>query len=318
MSETPSLSEIETAARALAKVLPRTPCVRSKTTGIEWKPISLKLETFQPVGSFKIRGILHCVAAMTDAERQRGLLTVSAGNTAQALAWAGRHFGVRAESVMPETAPSNKIEAVHRLGGTTRLMPMHEVFRFMKEELWTDEPSAFVHPWTDTDVACGHGSLGLEILTDVPDVDSVYVPVGGGGLLAGVGAALKASRPEVRVVAVEPEGCPSFTRSLAAGHPVEVDCNTICDGVAVPYTTEQMFPILRELCDETMLVSEVNVRSAVRRLALEDKVVAEPAGALALAAALEDAPERRGHAVCIVTGGSIDGGQLADILRGVS
>lgn len=215
---------------------------------------------------------------------------------------------------MPETAPQTKIDAVRAYGGEPVLVPTAEVFRYLKEAGWESEPYAFIHPWTNPDVMTGHASLGLEILEDLDGVDSVFVPVGGGGLLAGVGSAVKAIRPEVRVVAVEPEGCPAFHESLKAGRPVEVGCDTVCDGVAVPYVTEAMFPLLEEIADGTRLVSELDVKGMVRRLALDQKIVAEASGALAAVAALQTDPSERGRSVAIVTGGSIDANKLAAIL----
>jgi threonine dehydratase len=281
------------------------------------RDLHLKLETFQPVGSFKLRGVFNAVAALPEEERRRGVLTVSAGNTAQALAWSARHFGIRASSLMPGTAPMAKVEAVRAYGGVPVLVPVAEVFRYLREEGWRSAPERFIHPWTDQEVMTGHGTLGLEILKDLRGVETVLVPVGGGGLLAGVGSALRAAKPSVRVIAVEPEGCPAFHRSLEAGRPMEVDCRTIADGVAVPYITQEMFPLLRELASSVVLVSEDELRSAVKRLALWHKVVAEPSGALALAAALrvpENERNQWGKTVALVTGGSIDPLKLAGIL----
>lgn len=315
----PALAEIEHAARTLDGVAVRSPLVplHGDAGGPAQPPTLLKVETHQRVGSFKIRGVFNAVANMSDAHRRRGISTVSAGNTAQALAWTGRHFHVTARSVMPDDAPAGKIEAVVRLGGEPVLVPRVEVFRYMKEQGWRDEPYAFVHPWTDRDVMIGHGTMGMEILADCPDVQTVYVPVGGGGLIGGVGSAIKTLKPAVRLVAVEPAGCPSLDASLRAGRPATVECDTICDGVAVPYITDEMFPLLRDLVDETALVTDDEVRIAVRRLALDEKIVAEPSGALAVAAALATPAAERGTTVCIVTGGSIDAVKLVEILAGV-
>jgi threonine dehydratase len=311
----PSLEEIREARERIGAVVRHTPLVPAHE-GFRAEEVYLKLETFQPVGSFKLRGVFNAVASLTGAERRRGVSTVSAGNTAQALAWSARYFGVTARSLMPATAPSTKIEAVRAYGGEPVLVPTPEIFRYLKEAGWEKEPFAFIHPWTNRNVMKGHGSLGLEILEDLPGVDTVLVPVGGGGLMAGVGSALRRANPGVRIVAVEPEGCPALFRSLEADRPMEVECRTICDGVAVPYITEEMFPLLRELTAEVRLVSEANVSAAVRNLALANKIVAEPSGALALAAALEMPPAARGKTVCIVTGGSLDAGKLAHILTG--
>ncbi|MDX1390717.1 MAG: pyridoxal-phosphate dependent enzyme, partial [Acidobacteriota bacterium] len=171
------------------------------------------------------------------------------------------------------------------------------------------------HPWINRDLMIGHGSLGLEIVEDCPDVDTVFVPVGGGGLMGGVGTAIKALKPVVRVVAVEPEGCPSLYESLRQGRPASVECRTICDGVAVPYMTDEVFPVLREIVDDAVLVSDDDVRATIRDLALRDRIVVEPAGALAVAAAKAMPSRERGRAVALVTGGSIDTDTLIEILQ---
>jgi threonine dehydratase len=313
VSSLPELSEIREGRERCREVVRHTPLVPlHEAFGAE--EVHLKLETFQAIGSFKLRGVYNAVASLPERERRRGVSTVSAGNTAQALAWSARRFGVPARSLMPESAPLAKIDAVRAYGGEPVLVPVAELFRYLEERGWERESFAFIHPWTNRDVMTGHGSLGLEIVEDLPDVDTVLIPVGGGGLLAGVGAALVSARPGVRIVAVEPEGCCAFQRSLEAGRPARVDCRTICDGVAVPYVTEEMFPLLRELASRVHLVSDESVKSAVRRLALHNKIVAEPSGALATAAALEIPASERGKTVCLVTGGSIDAAKLAEIL----
>ncbi len=312
----PALDEIKHAAETLDGVIVRTPLVPLHGARHSEAPTLLKVETHQAVGSFKIRGVFNAVAALSDDDRRRGISTVSAGNTAQALAWVGRHFDVPARSVMPDTAPASKVEAVIAYGGEPVLVPVAEVFRYLREHAWRDEPYAFIHPWTNHDLMIGHGTMGLEIIADCPDVRTVYIPVGGGGLIGGVGSALKALKPDVRLVAVEPAGCPSLHASLQAGKPVTVECDTICDGVAVPYITDEMFGLLRDLTDDTVLVSEDDVRATIRHLALREKIVAEPSGALSLAAALATPAAERGTTVCIVTGGSIDAVKLAEILTG--
>ena len=310
----PSLSDIESASARIGEVILHTPLVPLHSFE-EPSDIFLKPEIHQAVTSFKIRGIFYAVASLGEEERRRGVSTVSAGNTAQALAWAARTFGISARSLMPETAPRSKIDAVRAYGATPVLVPVEEVFRFLREHGWEEEPYSFIHPWTNPDVMTGHGSLGLEILADMPDVETVFVPVGGGGLIAGVGSALKAVQPSVKVVAVEPKGCPSLHASLKAGKPASVDCRTICDGVAVPYITDEMFPLLKELVDEVVLVPEEAVKATIKRLALRDKMIVEGAGALSLAAALSVPQGQRGKSVCILTGGSIDAEKLVEILE---
>jgi threonine dehydratase len=216
---------------------------------------------------------------------------------------------------MPETAPTPKIEAVKAYGGTPVLVPISEVFRFLQEHLWEQETYSFIHPWTNRQVMIGHGSLGLEIMDDAPDVDTVFIPVGGGGLMGGVGSAIKAVNPSVRIYAVEPEGCPKLRSAVDHGQPVTVECRTICDGVAVPYITDEMLPLLSELIDDVLLVSERSVRAAIRSILWRNRMLAEPAGALALAAALQIRPTDRGKSVCLVTGGSVGVELLMGILQ---
>lgn len=299
MAPLPSLEDFARARERLEGVARRTPLLPLHPHHGA-REVFIKLETLQPIGSFKIRGVFNAVAALDEEARARGVSTVSAGNTAQALAFAAKRFGVPARSLMPETAPRTKVEAVRAWGGEPVLVPTSEVFRFLKERGWEREPYAFIHPWTNRDVMTGHGSLGLEIAEDLADVETVLVPVGGGGLLAGVGSALRAVKPDVRMLAVEPEGCPAFHESLRLGRPAQVECRTIADGVAVPYITDAMFPLLRELSPECVLVSEDAIRAAVLSLALLDKLVVEPSGALGVAAALAlPAAERRRRAEAI-------------------
>jgi threonine dehydratase len=309
-----SLNEFKAAAKILEPIIVRTPLIPYRGGDHNTK-ILLKPEILQAVNSFKIRGVFNAVASLSAEQKARGVGTVSAGNTAQALAWSARYFATSAHCIMPETAPLPKIEAVKAYGGIPVLIPMPEVFRFLKEQLWEKEAYCFIHPWTNRQVMLGHGSLGLEIMEDAPDVDTVFIPVGGGGLMGGVGSAIKAVNPSVRIFAVEPEGCAALRAAVDQGQPVSVGCKTICDGVAVPYITDEMFPLLSELIDDVLLVSEQSVRLAIRFILWHNKMLAEPAGALALAAALQMPPTRRGKSVCLVTGGSIGMELMMEILQ---
>jgi len=310
----PSLNEFKAAANSLEPIIVHTPLIPYRGGDHDTK-ILLKPEILQAVNSFKLRGVFNAVASLSAEEKARGVSTVSAGNTAQALAWSARYFATSAHCIMPETAPLPKIEAVKAYGGIPVLIPMSEAFRFLKEHLWEKESYSFIHPWTNRQVMIGHGGLGLEIMDDAPDVDTVFIPVGGGGLLSGVGSAIKAVNPSVRIYAVEPEGCPALHSSIDQGQPMTVECKTICDGVAVPYITDEMFPLLNELIDDVLLVSERSVRAAIRSILWHNKMLAEPAGALALAAALQVPPKQRGKSVCLVTGGSIGFELMMEILQ---
>ena len=314
MDDRPSLNEFKAAAKRLEPIIVRTPLIPYRGKDHDAN-ILLKPEILQAVNSFKIRGVFNAVDSLSEAEKAKGVSTVSAGNTAQALAWTARYFGISARSIMPDTAPLPKIEAVKAYGGTPVLIPMPEVFRFLQEHLWEKEAYSFIHPWTNRHVMIGHGSLGLEIMHDAPDVETVFIPVGGGGLMGGVGSAIKAINPSVRIYAVEPEGCPALRTAVDHGQPITVDCKTICDGVAVPYITDEMFPLLNELIDDVILVSERSVRDAIRSLLLSNKMLAEPSGALALAAAQKVAPAQRGKSACLVTGGSISLELILGILQ---
>ena len=238
----PRWSDAVAAAERLRRVFPPSPLLRA--TPDLAAELLLKADTLLPSGSFKVRGIWDAVSQLSPEAVAPGLSTVSAGNTALALAWAARRRGVTARSLLPETVPTAKVEAFRAAGGEARLVPVPELFRFLKERLWEREPYAFVHPWIEPAVHRGHASLAVELLEAAPDVESVFIPVGGGGLLTGVAGALKDRRPEVRIFAVEPAGCAALHHSLEAGRAVAAPCETVCDGAAVPYLTEELYPAL--------------------------------------------------------------------------
>ncbi|MEM7167626.1 MAG: pyridoxal-phosphate dependent enzyme [Planctomycetota bacterium] len=308
-----TIDEVKQAARRLAAVLQATPLLPLRPAAAV-QSVYLQPELFQVIGSFKIRGVYNAVTQLTVQQRAAGLSTVSAGNTAQALAWCARHFGVVARSLMPEGAPQTKLDAVRKWGGQPIVVSRDELFRFLREERWNDEPYAFIHPWTDRNVMIGHGTIGLELHAALPDLAAVYVPVGGGGLIGGVAATLKQLNPAIRIIAVEPVGCAAFHASLAAGRPVAAGCDTICDGVAVPYFTQEVFDRVAGFVDEAVLVTDDDVRLAVAQLAQINKLVVEPSGALAVVAASQQHDPAAGTAVALVTGGAIEPSLLADLL----
>jgi threo-3-hydroxy-L-aspartate ammonia-lyase len=271
----------------------------------------LKLECLQPTGSFKVRGFFAAALGLDPEKLGRGLITVSAGNAAQACAYVARALGVPCRVVMYETAPPLKIEGVKRWGAVPILMPREEMLRWMADEKWESEPETFLHPFAEPDVMAGHGGLALELLDDVPDLARVLVPVGGGGLVGGIASALKALRPEVEVIGVQSDGYALWTRCLEAGGPVAIQPETIADGTTAPFDA-RMFELLKECVDRWLTVPEPRLRSAIPELATKAKVVAEGAGALAYAALeqLEPGPPT----VAIVSGGNIDPNLLADLL----
>ncbi len=274
----------------------------------------LKLECLQPTGSFKVRGFF---AAARQAQKQspdsfaRGLMTVSAGNAAQACAYVARALGVPCRVVMYDTAPPPKVEGVKRWGGTPVPMPRDKMLKWMVDEGWRDEPELFIHPFADPEVMAGHGGLGLELLEDVPDLARLLVPVGGGGLIGGVASAVKAMKPDVEVIGVQSDGYALWTRALDAGGPVPITPQTIADGTTAPFDP-RMFELLKECVDRWLTVPEPRLKSAVAELSASAKVVAEGAGALAYAA-LEQLPPGP-PTVAVVSGGNIDPALLADLI----
>ncbi len=212
--------------------------------------------------------------------------------------------------------PDSKLEAIKSYGVEPILLPFEECISYLLEHGWEREPYAFIHPWHDHALRTGHGTIGLEIMADLPDVNTVYVPVGGGGLICGVGSALKEMKPSVRVIGVEPEALPKLYESFQAGKGIEITMSdTICDGVAAPLITDEMYPLLRQVVDDVVLVSEKAVKKAMKHLMLRNKLIVEGAGALSVAAAVQESFEDRGKAVCLVTGGSIDTDKLIAILN---
>ena len=272
----------------------------------------LKLECLQPTGSFKVRGFFAAALALPDEKRRKGLITVSAGNAAQACAYAAHSLGVQCRVVMYETAPATKIDGVKRWGGKPMLMPRPELLDWLANDGWRSEPEAFIHPFADPEVMAGHGGLGLELLEDLPDLARVLVPVGGGGLIGGVASAIKGVRPDVEVIGVQSDGYPLWTRALEVGGPVSITPDTIADGTTAPFDA-RMLPLMKEVVDRWLTVPEPRLRAAIPELAVASKVVAEGAGALAYAALeqLQPGPAT----VAVVSGGNIDSQLLANLLN---
>ena len=271
----------------------------------------LKLECLQPTGSFKVRGFFAAALALEPETLRKGLITVSAGNAAQACAYVAKTLGVPCRVFMFDTAPPLKLDGVKRWGATPVLMTRDAILEWMAKEGWTNEPETFIHPFAEPEVMAGHGGLGLELLEDVPDLARVLVAVGGGGLIGGTASAIKGLRPEIEVIGVQSDGYASWTSSLAAGGPVSLKPDTIADGTSAPVDT-RMFELLKECVDRWLTVPEPRLRSAIPELASGAKVVAEGAGALTYAALeqLEPGPPT----VAVVSGGNIDPKLLASLL----
>lgn len=310
----PDLSEIQTAAERLKDVIVRTPLVPLHSYDSKMD-IFLKPEILQPIGSFKIRGVYNWVSCLTADERNQGLSTVSAGNTAMALGYSARLFGVTARCLLPDGVPETRAKEIRSYGMDTVNLPIDELFNYIFESHWKREQYSYLNPWGDPKMIAGSGTIGLEIINDMPTVETVYVPVGGGGLISGVGSVLKTLKPSVKIVGVQSAACPSLQTSLRAEGPVWIDMQpTICHGTAVPFVVDEMFPLLKQIIDDTVLVSENDVKEAIRRLAIRDKLMVEGSGALSVAAALATPPEKRGKSVCIISGGSLDPEELTEII----
>lgn len=310
----PALDDIKESASRIANHVVRTPIVPLHSYQAH-TDIYLKPETLQPIGSFKLRGVLNWAASLSPKERAKGLSTTSAGNTAQALGYVAQLFNVPARTLLPDTIPKNKLDAITSYGVEPVKMPFPDLLAFMLEEHWRNEPYAYLNPWGEPHLISGHGTLGLEILEDVPNVASIFVPVGGGGLIAGVGSAIKASNTQARIIAVQSENCSALQASFERKAGGWIDAQpTICDGTAVPVIVDEMYPLLKNVIDDIVTVPDEAVKAAIRQLALKNKLITEGSGALALAAALQTSPEKRGLSVCVLSGGSIDTEKLTQIL----
>jgi threonine dehydratase len=312
-----ALDEIEAARDRIADVAVRTPLIRlhadNAPAGTE---IYLKLEILQPINSFKIRGATNAVRAATESERARGLVTASAGNMAQGVAWVAREFGLPATIAVPEHAPEAKLAAIARLGGEVVKLPYDDWWNVIVTSELDGVDGLFVHPVQDEGVMAGNGTIGLEILEDLPDPDAVVIPWGGGGLCVGIASAIKAKRPETKIFTAEPETGAALAAALRAGGPTDVDYQaSFVDGAGSRRVLDPMWPRAQELVDDGFAIPIADTADAVRTLAGRARVIAEGAGALASAAALTG-QAGPGKVVCIVSGGNINLTTLAEILGG--
>jgi threonine dehydratase len=306
------LPEIRAAAARIAGRVHRTPLLSSGSIGDLAGGIRLflKCESFQKTGSFKPRGALNKVLSISDAERNRGLVTVSAGNHAQAVAWAARAAGVAATVVMPTDAPRSKIDAVKGYGAEIVFHDDRATLFDKLNQVKDARGLTFVHPFDDPVVLAGAGTAGLEILEQLPEAEVVVVPVGGGGLLGGVASAVKQIRPSARVVAVELQAGPGLAPALAAGKPVPVERprDTLADGLTPPFVGALPLEIARQAVDDIVAVSEGEIVEAMRLLLTRAKLYVEGSGAAATAALLAGRVRvpSRAPVVAIVSGGNVD------------
>jgi threonine dehydratase len=309
-----ALAEIEAARKRIAGAAIRTPLVRLQ---IEDAPaeIYLKLENLQPINSFKIRGAINAIMSAPEDDRAKGLVTASAGNMAQGVAWAARELGIPATIVVPEHAPETKLAAIKRLGGRVLKMPYEDWWNVIITSRVDGVDGLFVHPVQDPGVIAGNGTIGLEILEDLPEPDAVLIPYGGGGLTAGIASAIKARRPETKIITVEPETAAAMAAAVDAGQPTDVDYRaSFVDGAGSRRVLNTMWPLVMPLVDRALAIPISDVATALRILAERARVIAEGAGALAAAAAITGRAGG-GKVVCVVSGGNINLSTLAEILN---
>lgn len=293
---------------------------RQASAETDARRLYLKAENLQPIGAFKLRGAYNKIASLTEEERQRGIITYSSGNHGQGVAYAARALGAKAVIVMPTTAPAIKREATAALGAEIILAGTTGVERQIRAEALAEQYGyVIVPPFNDEKIIAGQGTVGLEILEDLPQTETVLVPIGGGGLISGVATALKLSKPQVKVIGVEPALGADAQASLRAGKVVEFPSEqvtqTIADGLRAQFVGEINFELIRRYVDDIVTVSEDEIREATRRLAENPKTVAEPSGAVAAAAFLfhEDLLPQTKINVAVISGGNIDPGMLAEI-----
>jgi threonine dehydratase len=309
------IAAIRQAADAIAGVALRTPLLRLNL----WESpgeIYLKLENLQPIGSFKIRGATTAMSAMSKAELAKGVLVASAGNMAQGAAYNARRLGVPCAVIAPDYAPDTKVQAVERLGGRVIKVPFDRWWQTFTDRSYPGIDAAFIHSFDDDHVMAGNGTIGLEILEDLPDVDAVLIPWGGGGLACGIATALRALKPSVRIYAVEAETGAPLSASLKAGSPRIVEYQpSFVDGIGSKTVFADMLALAKDLLDGSFTASLDEVAGALRLMAERNRVIAEGAGAVALAVALSG-KAGHGRIVCIVSGGNIDLPELAQLLVG--
>jgi threonine dehydratase len=301
-----TLKDIEAARERIAGTAVRTPLVKLEL-GPDGPDIRLKLENLQPINAYKLRGAANAVALLSDEARAQGVWTISAGNAGQGVAFAARKAGVPCSVVVIDTAPQAKIDRMRALGATLAPTPFDQCWDAMQARAFPGMDGTFVHPFDDHDFIAGNATVALEILEDCPEVKTIVAAMGGGGLLTAVGSAVKALRPDVRVVGAEPETAAPLARSMAEGGPREFDgwTQSFVDGAGGRSVFPRMWERMHGLIDDTVVVTLEQTRQAMKMMAEKSRVIAEGAGSLPLAAALTG-KAGEGPIVCIVSGGNVD------------
>ena len=309
-----AIEDVEEARGRIADTVLRTLLVRLDA-GAGAPEIWLKLENLQPTNAYKIRGATNAVAHLTDEERAKGVWTISAGNAGQGVAYAARKFGIPSTVVAIETAPQTKLDRMRALGATIVPVSYQQAWEAAEAHAFEGLDGTFIHPFDNHDFIAGHGTMGLEILEDLPEVRTVIAAIGGGGLITGVGSAIKAKRPDVKVLGAEPETAAPYAYSLREGGPSWFPDwqASFVDGAGGKSVTERMWQRMRAVTDGTITVTLDQVRAAMRLMAEKSRTISEGAGALALAAALTG-EAGDGPIVCVVSGGNIDIPKFAELV----
>jgi threonine dehydratase len=310
-----SLSAIQEAHERLSDTVFRTPLVPLNTDDSPAE-IYLKLEILQPIGSFKLRGAGNAMLLAKKEQLQEGVWTVSAGNWAQGIAWYARLLGVKCTVVVPEAAPETKTAAIERLGARVVFAPFDDCVQIFRSRSYEGMNGLFIDDFSDPAVRAGHGTIGLEIIEQLPDVEAVVIPYGGGGLSCGIATGIRALKPDTKLYACEVETAAPLAASLAAGKPVEIDHTpSFVDGIGAPFLCPGMWELASQLLDDSLVVGIDEVVSAIRLLAERNCIIVEGAGATSVAAALTG-KAGSGKVVCIISGGNIDRSKLVQILEG--
>ena len=308
------LSEIQEARKRIAQIIVRTPLIRLDL-GPDFPDIRLKLENLQPINAYKLRGAANAVALLPDSQRKRGVWTISAGNAGQGVAYAARQAGVPCAVVVIETAPKSKLERMEALGAKLIPVPYDVAWQALEERSFPGAEGTFVHPFDDDNFIAGHGTMGLEILEDAPDAAAVIASIGGGGLITGVGSAIKALKPETKVFGVEPETAAPAALSFEKGSP-QAFTNwkaSFVDGAGGQSMFPRMWERMKPVVDAYIVVSLDETKDAMRLMAEKARIISEGAGALPLAAALSGRAGK-GPIVAIVSGGNIDLNKFCELI----
>jgi threonine dehydratase len=308
------LEDIRAARERIAGAAIRTPLIRLNVSDAPAE-IYLKLENLQPIGSFKLRGAGNAISMASQEQLAKGVWTASAGNMAQGVAWYARKLGLSCTVVVPENAPNTKLAAIERLGASIVKVTYERWLDVFRTRTFEGMEGLFIHAFADPAVMAGNGTIGLEILEDLPDVDAVVIPYGGGGLSGGIASAVRALKPDTRVYACEVETASPLAASFVAGEPTQVEYTpSFVGGIGAPMIFGEMWPLAKRLLDGSLVVGLAEVASAIRLLAERNRIIAEGAGATPVAVALAR-KAGAGKVVCVVSGGNIDLGKLAEIFQ---